>query len=54
MRIKVQQDYAQVRRETYPSIQDQLDFIYHNGLEAWMDMITQIKEMIPKDEETTN
>ena len=37
------------RRKEYPSIGDQLDYIYHNGLTKWKaDMITPVKEKYPK------
>ena len=41
--------YIQKRQEAYPSYGDQLDYIYHNGLEAWKtDIIQPIKEAHPK------
>jgi len=41
--------YADKRRKEYPEIVDQLDYIYHNGLEKWReDMILPIKERHPK------
>ena len=43
--------YIQARQEAYPSYGDQLDYIYHNGLEAWKtDIIQSIKEAHPKPE----
>ena len=37
------------RAEEYPSWQDQLDYIYHHGVEQWKtDMITPVKEKYPK------
>ena len=41
--------YIQKRQEAYPSYGEQLDYIYHNGLEAWKtDIIEPIKEAHPK------
>ena len=41
--------YIQARQEAYPSYGDQLDYIYHNGLEAWKtDIIQPIKDQFPK------
>ena len=41
--------YIKARQEAYPSYGDQLDYIYHNGLEAWKtDIIQPIKEAHPK------
>ena len=38
-----------LRKKAYPSWQDQLDYIYHNGVEGWKaDIITPIKEKYPK------
>jgi len=38
-----------LRKKAYPSWQDQLDSIYHNGVDGWKtDIITPIKEKYPK------
>ena len=38
-----------LRKKAYPTWQDQLDYIYHNGVESWKaDIITPIKEKYPK------
>ena len=43
--------YILKRAEEYPSIGDQLDYIYHNGVTKWKtDMITPVKEKYPKPE----
>ena len=36
------------RAATYPSIADQLDTIYHEGIDAWKATITAVKEEFPK------
>jgi len=42
--------YQRDRASEYPSIGDQLDYIYHNGIDAWKtDMIDPIKAKYPKD-----
>jgi hypothetical protein len=42
-------DYARKREAEYPKIGDQLDKIYHEGIDAWKaDMITPIKNKYPK------
>jgi hypothetical protein len=44
------QDYARKREGEYPKIGDQLDKIYHEGIDAWKaDMITPIKNKYPKE-----
>ena len=41
--------YVDHRVGSYPSIPDQLDYIYHNGVEKWKtDMILPVKEKYPK------
>ncbi len=43
--------YQEDRREAYPSFADQLDFIYHNGIDKWKtDIIDPIKKKYPKPE----
>ena len=43
--------YKEDRREAYPSFADQLDFIYHNGIDKWKtDIIDPIKKKYPKPE----
>ena len=42
--------YQRDRATEYPSIGDQLDYIYHNGIDAWKtDMVDPIKNKYPKD-----
>jgi hypothetical protein len=40
--------YARDRAELYPSIADQLDDIYHNGVAGWKTSIKAIKDQFPK------
>jgi hypothetical protein len=40
--------YAEQRAAAYPSIADQLDTIYHQGLDAWKATILAVKEEFPK------
>jgi hypothetical protein len=37
------------RRNEYPSIADQLDDIYHNGIDAWKATIKTTKDKYPKE-----
>ena len=42
--------YAEKRQQEYPSIPDQLDKIYHDGIDKWKsEMIKPIKDKYPKD-----
>jgi hypothetical protein len=40
--------YKAKRQQAYPSIADQLDLIYHQGLDAWKSAIQTVKEEFPK------
>ena len=41
--------YARNRKAEYPSIADQLDDIYHNGIDAWKATIKATKDKYPKE-----
>ena len=40
--------YKDQRAQAYPSIADQLDQIYHEGLDAWKETISAVKAEYPK------
>jgi hypothetical protein len=41
--------YKYQRQQEYPAIADQLDYIYHNGIDAWKtNMIDPVKTKYPK------
>ena len=40
--------YKSNRRKEYPSIKDQLDDIYHNGIDGWKATIKATKDKYPK------
>ena len=40
--------YAEKRARAYPSIADQLDQIYHEGIDAWKETIAAVKAEYPK------
>lgn len=40
--------YQGQRKAEYPSIEDQLDNIYHNGIDAWKATIKATKDKYPK------
>lgn len=44
----VQPSYAELRAPEYPPIADQLDKIYHSGVNAWKAEIKEIKDKYPK------
>lgn len=46
--IEAEITYADRRAAAYPSIEDQLDNIYHNGVDAWKADIKAIKDANPK------
>jgi hypothetical protein len=41
-------DYKQKRAAEYPSVVDQLDLIYHSGVNAWKAKIKETKDKYPK------
>ena len=41
-------DYQFKRAREYPYIQDQLDLIYHSGIDAWKAKIKETKDKYPK------
>ena len=49
----VTEDYAIARKKAYGPIEDQLDKIYHKGLDVWKSDILAIKDAIPKTQERT-
>ena len=40
--------YQRDRAEAYPSIADQLDDLYHNGIDGWKKTIKAVKDKYPK------
>ena len=52
-RATLDSDYAKVkykddRKAEYPSVVDQLDDIYHNGIDGWKTTIKTTKDKYPK------
>ena len=41
--------HKEKRRAEYPSIEDQLDDIYHNGISGWSATIKSTKDKYPKE-----
>lgn len=46
--IPVPLTYAELRARAYPSIPDQLDLIFHQGIEGWKVIIQAVKNKYPK------
>ena len=46
--IQTEISYTDARRAEYPPIEDQLDKIYHGGIDAWKADIKAIKDKYPK------
>ena len=42
------QEYARNRQAEYPAIAEQLDEIYHNGIDSWKAVIKVTKDKYPK------
>ena len=43
-------NYARNRKIEYPSIESQLDDLYHNGIDGWKATIKAVKDKYPKEE----
>ena len=41
--------YKSKRRDEYPTLVDQLDLIYHSGIDAWKAKIKETKDKYPKN-----
>ena len=41
--------YKYKRESEYPTIVDQLDDIYHNGIDGWKETIKAVKDKYPKE-----
>tara|TARA_R100000388_G_C7104794_1_gene93784 strand:- start:49 stop:327 length:279 start_codon:yes stop_codon:yes gene_type:complete len=41
-------EYKYKRASEYPAIEDQLDDIYHNGIDGWKETIKAVKDKYPK------
>ena len=41
-------EYQRKRAVEYPSIEDQLDTLYHGGVDAWKAQIQAVKDKYPK------
>ena len=46
--VGITTDYKEARAQEYPPLQDQLDKIYHEGIDAWKTDIKAIKDKYPK------
>ena len=44
----IEPDYATLRQQEYPPLEEQLDKIYHSGVTAWKTQIKTIKDAYPK------
>ena len=42
-------EYQRKRADEYPSIADQLDDLYHNGIDGWKKTIKAVKDKYPKE-----
>ena len=40
--------YKTQRQRAYPSVEEQLDMIFHHGIDVWKERIQNIKDSIPK------
>ncbi|MBT0668404.1 hypothetical protein HT136_08480 [Novosphingobium profundi] len=50
MKLDIKKGYAGQRAAEYPTWQEQMDILYHEGYDAWRAMIQAIKDKYPKPE----
>jgi len=50
MKINIKKGYAELRKEAYGTLEDQLDYMAHHGAEALIARNLAIKLRIPKDQ----
>ena len=43
-------EYKKLRKAEYPKIEDQLDLLYHKGIDGWKEEIQKVKDKYPKTE----
>ena len=43
-------EFQRLRKPEYPAIEDQLDLLYHEGIEGWKKIIKDVKDKYPKPE----
>ena len=41
-------EYKKLRKAEYPKIEDQLDLLYHKGIDGWKEEIQKVKDKYPK------
>ena len=41
-------EYQRLRKPEYPNIEDQLDLLYHKGIDGWKEEIQKVKDKYPK------
>ena len=46
--VATSEEYKRKRAAEYPSVVDQLDLIYHSGIDAWKAKIKETKDKYPK------
>tara|TARA_B100001989_G_scaffold237569_1_gene200336 strand:- start:1 stop:351 length:351 start_codon:yes stop_codon:yes gene_type:complete len=52
--VETEISYVDARILEYPPLQEQLDKIYHDGVESWKADIKAIKDMYPKTQVSVN
>ena len=47
---QIANEYQRLRQAEYPALEEQLDMIYHNWIDAWKSEIKKVKDKYPKPE----
>lgn len=46
-------EYQRLREKAYPTIQEQLDILYNDGIDGWMQVISKVKNKYPNPKDAT-
>ncbi len=50
MKVNIKKGYQMARKISYPSVEEQLDILFHQGFDAWKAVVQAVKDANPKDQ----
>jgi hypothetical protein len=51
MKVCKRKGYKMARKAAYPSIEEQLDILFHQGIDAWKEVVQAVKDAHPKPDQ---
>jgi hypothetical protein len=48
MKVCKRKGYSAARAAAYPTVEEQLDILFHQGYDAWKEVVQAIKDAHPK------